>query len=204
MNFGFDDVDLEEIRDDFPVLQQKVHGKPLIYFDNAATSQKPRVVIQALNDCYEAAITQTRPSPGIHAVAEPAQHRNTRALPRIAGSSTPHLASPSFFTRGLHRVHQPRRLLLGTDQSPRGAMRDSPARSTGAPQQPAHCLPVPRVTLTWLCRGHQAHGELNPAGTLRLTCDAGDLDKLITGHARNWWLSCNSLMFLLDQPGSTN
>ncbi len=42
MNLGFDDVEREEIRDDFPVLQQKVHGKPLIYFDNAATSQKPR------------------------------------------------------------------------------------------------------------------------------------------------------------------
>ena len=53
MNFGFDDVESEEIRDDFPVLKQKVHGKPLIYFDNAATSQKPRIVIEALNDYYE-------------------------------------------------------------------------------------------------------------------------------------------------------
>ena len=42
-----DAVELEEIRDDFPVLRQKVYGKPLIYFDNAATSQKPRVVIDA-------------------------------------------------------------------------------------------------------------------------------------------------------------
>ena len=40
-----DEVELEEIRDDFPVLRQKVHGKPLVYFDNAATSQKPRAVI---------------------------------------------------------------------------------------------------------------------------------------------------------------
>jgi cysteine desulfurase/selenocysteine lyase len=34
-----DGVELEEIRDDFPLLRQKVHGKPLVYFDNAATSQ---------------------------------------------------------------------------------------------------------------------------------------------------------------------
>ncbi len=43
----------EEIRADFPILDQEVHGKPLIYFDNAATSQKPRAVIDALVHYYE-------------------------------------------------------------------------------------------------------------------------------------------------------
>ena len=41
------------LRKDFPILDQKVHGKPLIYFDNAATSQKPRAVIDALVHYYE-------------------------------------------------------------------------------------------------------------------------------------------------------
>lgn len=45
--------DLDTIRKDFPVLQQKVHGKPLVYFDNGATTQKPRQVAQAINDYYE-------------------------------------------------------------------------------------------------------------------------------------------------------
>ena len=36
------------LRDDFPVLDQKVHGKPLIYLDNAATVQKPKAVLDAL------------------------------------------------------------------------------------------------------------------------------------------------------------
>ncbi|MGF1533976.1 MAG: aminotransferase class V-fold PLP-dependent enzyme [Bernardetiaceae bacterium] len=45
-------LDLQKIRADFPILHQEVHGQPLIYFDNAATSQKPRVVIDALNDYY--------------------------------------------------------------------------------------------------------------------------------------------------------
>src|SRR5436853_7828956 len=45
--------EIEKIRQDFPILHQKVHGQPLIYFDNAATSQKPRAVIQALVDYYE-------------------------------------------------------------------------------------------------------------------------------------------------------
>lgn len=43
----------ERIRADFPILDQQVHGKPLIYFDNAATSQKPRAVIEALRHYYE-------------------------------------------------------------------------------------------------------------------------------------------------------
>lgn len=46
-------TDWAKLRTDFPILDQKVHGKSLIYFDNAATSQKPRAVIQALVNYYE-------------------------------------------------------------------------------------------------------------------------------------------------------
>src|SRR5437870_8094015 len=46
-------IDWESMRADFPILHQKVHGHPLIYFDNAATSQKPRVVLDALRNYYE-------------------------------------------------------------------------------------------------------------------------------------------------------
>jgi cysteine desulfurase/selenocysteine lyase len=45
--------DVETIRQDFPILKRQVHGKPLVYLDNAATTQKPRQVIQALVDYYE-------------------------------------------------------------------------------------------------------------------------------------------------------
>jgi len=48
-------TDWASLRKDFPILDQQVHGKPLIYFDNAATSQKPRVVIDALVHYYEPA-----------------------------------------------------------------------------------------------------------------------------------------------------
>ncbi|MFM7216841.1 MAG: aminotransferase class V-fold PLP-dependent enzyme, partial [Bacteroidota bacterium] len=44
--------DAKNIRADFPVLHQSVYGKPLVYFDNAATSQKPQSVIDALNEYY--------------------------------------------------------------------------------------------------------------------------------------------------------
>ena len=44
--------DVEAVRKDFPILAQKVHGKPLVYLDNGATSQKPRLVIDALSRYY--------------------------------------------------------------------------------------------------------------------------------------------------------
>lgn len=46
-------LDLQKIRADFPILSQKVNGKPLVYFDNGATSQKPQVVIDAIAKYYQ-------------------------------------------------------------------------------------------------------------------------------------------------------
>lgn len=45
-------LDVARIREDFPILKQQVHGKPLVYLDNAATSQKPWAVIDAINRYY--------------------------------------------------------------------------------------------------------------------------------------------------------
>lgn len=46
-------LDIEKIRNDFPILHQEVHGKPLVYLDNAATSQKPQAMIDAIVDYYQ-------------------------------------------------------------------------------------------------------------------------------------------------------
>ena len=46
-------LDITKIRADFPILNQKIYNKPLVYFDNAATTQKPKQVIKALTDYYE-------------------------------------------------------------------------------------------------------------------------------------------------------
>jgi cysteine desulfurase/selenocysteine lyase len=46
-------LDPHKIREDFPILKRKINDQPLIYFDNAATSQKPKQVIQAIEDFYE-------------------------------------------------------------------------------------------------------------------------------------------------------
>ena len=45
--------DLARVRDDFPILSREVNGQPLVYFDNAATSQKPTTVIESISDYYD-------------------------------------------------------------------------------------------------------------------------------------------------------
>jgi cysteine desulfurase/selenocysteine lyase len=47
-----DELDIKKIRKDFPLLQTKVYGKPLVYLDNSATTQKPEMVLKAMDDYY--------------------------------------------------------------------------------------------------------------------------------------------------------
>lgn len=63
-------IDIEKIREQFPVLNQQVNGRDLVYFDNAATSQKPLVVINALVDYYTGYNANIHR--GIHTLAEKA------------------------------------------------------------------------------------------------------------------------------------
>jgi cysteine desulfurase/selenocysteine lyase len=60
--------DITRIRDEFPILHQEVNGKPLIYFDNAASNQKPVSVIGALEDYYKK--DHSNIHRGIHTLAE--------------------------------------------------------------------------------------------------------------------------------------
>jgi len=50
---GYSAFNVERVREDFPILRQRINGKPLVYLDNAATSQKPRAVIDAITRYYE-------------------------------------------------------------------------------------------------------------------------------------------------------
>jgi cysteine desulfurase/selenocysteine lyase len=63
-------LNVERIRADFPILHQTVHGKPLVYLDNAATSQKPRAVIDAITRYYEG--TNSNIHRGVHFLSEQA------------------------------------------------------------------------------------------------------------------------------------
>ena len=72
-------IDWAKLRDDFPILNQKVHGKPLIYFDNAASSQKPRVVIEKLVYYYEHDTANVHR--GIHELSRRAHRSQARLHP---------------------------------------------------------------------------------------------------------------------------
>ena len=92
-------LNIEKIRNEFPVLHQQVNGKPLIYLDNAATNQKPKRVIKALTDYYEGYNANIHR--GIHTLAEKA----TRAYEdtRLAMQEFIHAkhSEEIIFTRGV-------------------------------------------------------------------------------------------------------
>ena len=71
--------DVEKMRADFPILRQKIRGKPLVYLDNAATSQKPQVVINAITRYYER--DNANIHRGVHFLSEHAtgEHDDARA-----------------------------------------------------------------------------------------------------------------------------
>ena len=77
-------LDVRNIREDFPVLSKKVYdGKPLVWLDSAATSQKPRQVIQALVDYYEGYNANVHR--GVHALSMESTERYEDARAKVAG-----------------------------------------------------------------------------------------------------------------------
>jgi cysteine desulfurase/selenocysteine lyase len=83
-------LDVRHIRGDFPILERRVNDKPLVYLDNAATSQKPRQVIDALVRFYETSNANIHR--GIHVLAEEAtaQYEATREkVARFIGAPSP-------------------------------------------------------------------------------------------------------------------
>ncbi|MFZ1073272.1 MAG: cysteine desulfurase [Verrucomicrobiia bacterium] len=91
-------IDWLALRKDFPILDQQVHGKPLIYFDNAATSQKPRAVIDALVHYYEH--DNANVHRGIHELSNRATAGYEAARTRAAKFINARSAEEIVFTRG--------------------------------------------------------------------------------------------------------
>jgi cysteine desulfurase/selenocysteine lyase len=75
-------IDVSKIREDFPILKRQVNGKPLVYFDNAATSQKPEEVIEAIDNYYRQYNANVHR--GIHKLAEEATLAHEEAREKIA------------------------------------------------------------------------------------------------------------------------
>jgi cysteine desulfurase / selenocysteine lyase len=86
------------VREDFPILDQQVHGQPLIYFDNAATTQKPRAVLDALRHYYE------RDNANVHRGIHELSNRSTAAFEAARARAAKFIGARSaeeiIFTRG--------------------------------------------------------------------------------------------------------
>ena len=90
--------DAERVRADFPILNQEVNGHPLVYLDNAATTQKPRAVIQALVDYYEQ--DNSNVHRGAHALADRATQKFEAARVKVAAFINAPEARQVIWTRG--------------------------------------------------------------------------------------------------------
>ena len=91
-------VDWNAIREDFPILREQAHGHPLIYFDNAATSQKPRNVLDALRNYYEHENANVHR--GLHELSSRATEAYEQARQRVATYLGAASAEEIVFTRG--------------------------------------------------------------------------------------------------------
>src|SRR5438046_5670725 len=92
------DVDWKAIREDFPILRERAHGHPLIYFDSAATSQKPKTVLDALRRYYEH--NNANVHRGLHELSSRATEAYEGSRRRVAdylGAASP---DEIVFTRG--------------------------------------------------------------------------------------------------------
>jgi len=91
-------LDISKIRSDFPILSKKVNGKPLVYFDNAATTQRPVQVIQAIDRFYRE--TNSNVHRGVHELSERATEQFEAAREKVAEFINAKSPNEIIFVRG--------------------------------------------------------------------------------------------------------
>ena len=87
-----------DIRQDFPILSREIYGKPLIYFDNAATTQKPRQVVEAVSEMYYDVNANVHR--GVHFLSQQATERHEAARETVRVFLNAKSATEIVFTRG--------------------------------------------------------------------------------------------------------
>jgi cysteine desulfurase/selenocysteine lyase len=91
-------IDVKKIRNDFPLLTRKIYGKPLVYFDNAATSQKPAIVLDVLEDYYRRYNSNVHR--GVHSLSQEATEAYEEARKKVAAFINAKHTHEIIFTRG--------------------------------------------------------------------------------------------------------
>src|SRR5579872_846103 len=87
----------EDIRKDFPILARSVHGKPLVYLDSTASSQKPLAVIEAMSGYYET--THANVHRGVYEISEEATAKMEKARVKVARFINARQSKQIIFTR---------------------------------------------------------------------------------------------------------
>ena len=91
--------DVQAIRKQFPILHQQIHGRPLVYLDNAATAQKPLAVIEAITHLY------TKDNANVHRGVHTLSQRSTDAMEAVRSAVCTHInareVAEIIFTRGI-------------------------------------------------------------------------------------------------------
>ena len=91
-------LNIEEIRKDFPILSRTVYNRPLVYLDNAATTQKPRAVVEAMTDEYYSVNANVHR--GVHYLSQQATELHEQARANVQGFINARSEAEIIFTRG--------------------------------------------------------------------------------------------------------
>lgn len=91
-------LNIEEIRKDFPILSRTVYNRPLVYLDNAATTQKPRAVVEAMTDEYYSVNANVHR--GVHYLSQQATELHEQARANVQKFINAHSEAEIIFTRG--------------------------------------------------------------------------------------------------------
>jgi len=91
-------MDIQKIRNDFPILSREVYGKPLVYFDNGATTQKPRCVVDAIVDEYYSVNANVHR--GVHFLSQKATELHEASRERVRQFINARSTNEIVFTRG--------------------------------------------------------------------------------------------------------
>jgi len=162
---------VEAIRADFPILQREVNGRPLAYLDNAATSQKPLAVLQAMDDYYR--LRNANVHRGVHTLSEEATALYEGARGRIARFINAPGPKQVIFTRNATEAVNLVAYSWGLDTL-------KPGDEVLITQMEHHANIVPWQLITERTGATLRYVPLDPQGVLRLDM----LDELLTERTR--------------------
>ena len=129
--------DVDRIREDFPILKQRVHGRPLVYLDNAATSQTPQVVIDAITNYYSAQNANVHR--GVHYLANWRRASTKTRESGFSGSSTRPRRTRSFTRAARPKASISSRRVTAANSSTKATRSSSPRWSTTRTSSRGRC-----------------------------------------------------------------